>query len=140
MNNSLHHMIMADHMLFQKDLLGRIRNTGLTSGQPKVLEYLLSHDGSVQKELATACYIEPATLTSVLNGMEKKGLIQRKTESQNRRSLHVYLTPKGRTQAQEVNKAFASLEEKALQNFTGQEQKQLMDLLQKLPKRYFISY
>ena len=36
MNNSLHHMIMADHTLFQKDLLGRIRNTGLTSGQPKV--------------------------------------------------------------------------------------------------------
>ena len=49
MNNSLHHMIMADHTLFQKDLLGRIRNTGLTSGQPKVLEYLLSHDGSVQR-------------------------------------------------------------------------------------------
>lgn len=65
MNNSLHHMIMADHTLFQKDLLGRIRNTGLTSGQPKVLEYLLSHDGSVQKNwLQPAISSPPRSLPS----------------------------------------------------------------------------
>lgn len=57
---------MADHLLFQKSLLAGIKDVNLTPGQPKILDYLLSHDGAVQKEIAEACHIEPATITSVL--------------------------------------------------------------------------
>ena len=83
MKDSLHYLLMADHLLFQKFLLSGIKDTGLTLGQPKVLDYLHSHDGAMQKDIADACHIEPATLTSLLSGMEKKGLILRKNENGN---------------------------------------------------------
>ena len=48
MKDSLHYLLMADHLLFQKFLLSGIKDTGLTLGQPKVLDYLLSHGGAMQ--------------------------------------------------------------------------------------------
>ena len=69
--NTLHYYLMADHSLFHKALFASIKSTGLTSGQPKVLDYLADNDGAVQKDIAAGCCIEPATLTNLLNGMEK---------------------------------------------------------------------
>ena len=52
MKESLHYLLMANQMLVQRQLLDRLKNTGLTIGQPKVLDYLTDHDGSSQKEIA----------------------------------------------------------------------------------------
>ena len=78
MEDSLHYLIMANRMLVQRGLLERLKNTGLTIGQPKVLDYLKDHDGSSQKEIARNCFLEAGSLTSILNRMEEKGLINRK--------------------------------------------------------------
>ena len=59
MKESIHYLVMANYLQFQKSLISNINNPELTSGQPKILEYLLFHDGAVQKEIAEACYIEP---------------------------------------------------------------------------------
>lgn len=99
MKESLHYLLMSDHFLFQKSLAASVRDTGLTPGQPKILDYLINHDGAIQREIAVSCHIEPASLTAILNGMENKGYIERKTDSGNRRSYHVYLTPLGRKYA-----------------------------------------
>ena len=129
MNTSLHYLLMANHLLFQKALLVGMKDTELTSGQPKVLDYLLYHDGAVQKEIAEACHIEPATMTSVLLGMEQKGLIVRKNQNGNRRSLYVYLTDKGKTMADQVFLNFERIEECAFQGMNEAEQEQLLKLL-----------
>ena len=39
MDESLHYLIMANQMLVQKALMERIKDTGLTIGQPKILDY-----------------------------------------------------------------------------------------------------
>ena len=65
MEESLHYLLMTDYLLFQKAFLAGVKETNLTPGQPKILDYLLYHDGVVQKEIASACHIEPATMTSV---------------------------------------------------------------------------
>lgn len=36
MKESLHYLLMANQMLVQRQLLDRLKNTGLTYGQPKV--------------------------------------------------------------------------------------------------------
>ncbi len=129
MNESLHHLLMTDHLLFQKALLAGIRETGLTLGQPKVLDYLLTHDGAIQREIAEACHIEPATITSLLAGMEKKGLIVRQNQQGNRRSLFVYLTENGKKMAMEVDRAFQCIEKQALTGFDQEEAAALADFL-----------
>ena len=79
MQETFHYLLMSDHLMIQKALISSVKDTGLTSGQPKVLDYLLRHDGAIQKEIAIFCHIEPASLTAILNGMENKGYIKRKT-------------------------------------------------------------
>ena len=73
---TFHYMVMANHAIYNRMLMEILEETGLTAGQPKVLDYLGYHDGASQKEIAAHCYIEAATLTSVLNGMEAKALIE----------------------------------------------------------------
>lgn len=125
MKESLHYLLMTNHLTFQKSLMAVIRDTELTSGQPKVLDYLKYHDGAVQKEIAAACHIEPATITSVLLRMENKGLIIRKNLNGNRRSLYVYLTDKGRELAQRIEAEFDIIEKKALNGFSAEEKEML---------------
>lgn len=92
MDESFHYLTMANQMLIQKKLLEKIKNTHLTLGQPKVLDYLKEHDGASQKEIAAGCVIEAGSLTSILNRMEEKGLIERRMLNGNRRTFHIFMT------------------------------------------------
>lgn len=132
MKESLHYLLMANHSMFQKILLDNIKDTGLTLGQPKVLDYLKDHDGVIQKDIAAACHIEPASLTSILNGMEKKELIIRKICNGNRRSFHIFLTRKGKEQASRIESEFEKIEQSALNEFTKTEKDMLNDYLSKI--------
>lgn len=132
MEKSLHYLLMADHFIFQKMLFSEIKDTGLTIGQPKILDYLRDHDGTVQKDIAAACHIEQASLTSVLNGMEKKGLIERKMCSEDRRAFYVFLTEKGHELAGRIDSEFKDIEKTALKGFTCGEKKLLNDLLSRI--------
>ena len=70
MDRSFHYLLMATQSLFQRSVMAELNGSGLTAGQPKVLDYLGRHDGSVQKAIAAGCQIDPATLTGLLNRME----------------------------------------------------------------------
>ncbi len=132
MRETLHYLLMASHLSFQKILMFKIKNTGLTLGQPKVLDYLREHDGAFQKEIAVVCNIEPATLTSVLLGMENKNLITRKMGEGNRRNLYVYLTDKGMMLANRVKSEFDLIEEQALAGFSDCEKEMLNTFLTRI--------
>lgn len=129
MEDTIHYLLMANHFMIQKILFINVKDTELTLGQPKVLDYLKNHDGAVQKDIALSCHIEPASLTSILNGMEKKELIIRKMCKGNRRSLYVFLTAKGKEQANLIKKEFNKIEECALKDFTTDERKAFNDYL-----------
>lgn len=132
MKESLHYLLMSDHFLFQKALVSSVKDTGLTPGQPKILDYLIHHDGAIQKEIAVSCHIEPASLTAILNGMENKGYIERRTDDGNRRSYHVYLTPLGKKYADRLSQEFAHIEAKALEDFSDSDARLLQDLLSRV--------
>lgn len=132
MENTFHYLIMTAHLQFYKSLFYNIKDTGLTLGQPKVLEYLFYHDGAVQKQIAVACCIEPATITSVLAGMENKGLIIRKKLNGNRRNLYVYLTDKGRELAGRICLEFETIEKDAFERLNPEEIETVIRLLSKI--------
>ena len=134
MKESIHYLVMANYLQFQQSLISNINNPELTSGQPKILEYLLFHDGAVQKEIAEACYIEPATLTSVLLGMENKELVIRKNKEGNRRNLYVYLTDKGKNLANQIVEQFEQIEKRALSGLSGQDIESLNRMLAEICK------
>ena len=45
MNQSFHNLLFVSQSLFNKRLYAALQGTGLSSGQPKVLEYLNRNDG-----------------------------------------------------------------------------------------------
>lgn len=137
MKETLHYLLMSNHFMFQKILFSNVKDTGLTLGQPKILDYLKNHDGAVQKDIASACHIEQASLTAVLNGMEKKGLIIRKMCHGNRRSLYVYSTEKGKELIDRVENEFKKIEENALNGFTENEKDMFNDYLSRIYKNIY---
>ena len=116
MKESLHYLLMANHFMIQKALVTSVKDTGLTSGQPKVLDYLKNHNGAVQKDIAAGCHIEPASLTAILNGMETKGLIERRLCPDNHR----------------LENEFDTIESYALQNFSEADKEQLIEYLSRI--------
>lgn len=132
MSDSFHYLVMAQHSLFQKELLSMLRDTGLSIGQPKVLDFLLDHDGASQKDIAKGCHIEPGTLTTLLNRMEDSGLVERRMLQGNRRSFFVFLTDHGRAMAERVADAFSALEDLAFQGFSEHERNTFISLFQRI--------
>lgn len=132
MHNSLHYLLMVNQATIQKRLFNSLKDTELSLGQPKILDYLKENNGAAQRSIAAACHIEPASLTSVLNGMEKKELIKRKTKDGNRRSLYVFLTDKGKALQKRVDYEFYNLEMQALNGFDEQEKAYIIHALKKI--------
>ena len=132
MNLSYHYMLMANHVILQKKLFLSLKDTGLTLGQPKVLDFLQEKDGAAQKEIAAACHIEPASLTTILNGMEEKGLIQRKSLNGNRRSWHIFLTDRGKEMTEAIGMGFEELEAQALSGISREERASFLKTFEKI--------
>lgn len=132
MNLSYHYMLMVNHVILQKKLFLSLKDTGLTLGQPKVLDFLREKDGAAQKEIAAACHIEPASLTTILNGMEEKGMIQRKNMNGNRRSWHIFLTDRGKEMVEAIDKGFEELEVQAFSGISGEERENFLKTFEKI--------
>lgn len=96
------------------------------------MDYLKEHDGANQKEIARGCHIEPATLTSVLNRMEEKKIIERRMLHGNRRSLYVFLTDLGKELVLSVETAFLQIEEEAFQGVSEGEKEQFMKIFSRI--------
>ena len=128
MDDSFHYLSMINHMTVQKKLMEQLADTGLTLGQPKVLDNLKDHDGASQKEIAAGCLIEAGSLTSILNRMEEKDLIERKMLNGNRRTFHIFMTESGKKNQKLVEEAFKKIEKTALNGISEEEQKLFMDI------------
>ena len=129
---SFHYLSMAVHSMIQKNFMEQVKPSGLTSGQPKVLDYLRDHNGANQREIAAACHIEPGSLTSVLNRMEEKGLIERRMLDGNRRTFYIFMTDEGSRLKDLVEDNFASIEKKAFRNISSEEQASFMETFSKI--------
>ena len=134
MDNSLHYLIMANQMLVQRALLDKLKDTGLTIGQPKILDYLKDHNGSSQKDIAKACFLEAGSLTTILNHMEEKGLITRQILNGDRRTYHIFMTEEGKKKKQLIDSIFTDIENNALTDITKEELEMFMNVCQKIYK------
>lgn len=74
----------------------------LTAEMLQVLRYLWAHDGVNQQEIANAVNKDKATLTSMLDNLVRRGLVERQEDSQDRRSKRIRLTGKGWALEQQI--------------------------------------
>ena len=114
-----------------RDLGGR----RLTSSQFGVLEALLHLGPLCQGDLAGKLLRSGASTTSVVEGLEKRGLVIRQRTEEDKRFVRVALTGKGRKLVQEIFPAHAQRAARLFRVLTSDEQEQLRRLCRKLGTR-----
>ncbi len=64
---------------------------------PAMLSLILCHsEPQRMSDIATECHMSAAGATVLIDSLEKKGLVERKHDEQDRRQVQVSLTPEGR--------------------------------------------
>ncbi|MFM2043904.1 MAG: hypothetical protein RLY86_2480 [Pseudomonadota bacterium] len=110
---TLGHMLRKAHRAYVRALQNRISAHGVSMGQWFFLRALWEEDGLTQRELSQRVgMMEPTTVTA-LNGMERRGLVQRVRNPQDRRKVNIYLTPRGRELRDVLLPTAAEVEEQA---------------------------
>lgn len=100
------------------------RRYGLTGPQLVVLNEIATHDLRTVTELARSISLSQATTTDILNRLEKKGFIERRRSTNDRRRVEIRVTPNCR---EILSQAPPPLQETFVDRYTNlQEWEQLM--------------
>lgn len=109
------------------------RRFDLTEAQFNVLLLLKYNPKHVtQTDLGKRLVVTRASVTSVLDKLEAKGLVQRKNVPNNRRSYHVVLTAKGRALIEDVEPLYRQTIHKALNGLKKEDCRRLIALLERV--------
>jgi DNA-binding MarR family transcriptional regulator len=94
--NSIGYLTRITFRSFSRNLERRTLEFGVSAGQWPFLRALWNEEGMTQRELSRRVAMREPTTVTALNGMEKAGLIKRVPSKEDRRKVHIFLTPKGR--------------------------------------------
>jgi MarR family 2-MHQ and catechol resistance regulon transcriptional repressor len=106
----------------------------LTTSQFGVLEALFHLGPLFQGELAQKLLRCTGSITSVVEGLEKKGMVERRRESHDKRYVRVSLTQKGKKAIEQVFPKHAHSMVQLFGSLTREEQGELRRLCAKLGK------
>ncbi|MGX9225480.1 MarR family winged helix-turn-helix transcriptional regulator [Streptomyces albus] len=105
---------------------------GLSHEQSVTLVYLVQNPGAIQRDIARMSRTSAASVSSLLQGLERRGLVERRTEPGNERSKRVYATPAGSELVAGFDTAMTAVEETILAPLDQAERDTLRTLLSKI--------
>lgn len=105
---------------------------GLELRQFGLLRLLANSDGHSQRELGETLRIPPNRMVALVDDLERKGLIERRTHPDDRRAYAVTLTEKGSATLGRAFEAAFAVEAGTCAPLDGAERTQLLGLLRKL--------
>jgi DNA-binding MarR family transcriptional regulator len=86
------------------------RLTDMAGTEGHLLTYLVPYGPCTVSELVRVFGSKHSTMTSLLDRLEKRGLVERKDNPEDKRSFLIALTPKGRKAASRVNALVEEIE------------------------------
>ncbi|HEX40858.1 MAG TPA: MarR family transcriptional regulator [Phycisphaerales bacterium] len=112
------------------------RPFGLTDVQFNVMMLLAYQSGDEgglsQAEIGEMMLVNPANITTLVDRMERAGLVTRRTAANDRRRNIIALTPRGRTLLGEVEPLYAQEVERIMAALKASEQQCLVAMLEKV--------
>ncbi|MBR4014836.1 MAG: MarR family transcriptional regulator [Anaerotignum sp.] len=117
---------------YHQHIVKIVQEIGLTKGQPLALLFLDSRESMTQRELCDCLKIKPASMTDILQRMEKNGLILRKRGEKDLRTMRVSITEKGREKAKEFLQREAALDDVFFRGFTPEEKEGFLGCFAKM--------
>lgn len=110
----------------------KVAEFGVTSAQALVLLFLLEADHVTSKYLGSRVEFDSATLTGLLDRLEKGGLVDRRNNPDDRRAILICLTDQGRFTANQIQGMVATENQAFLSGLTMEEGLILRSLLKRL--------
>ena len=123
----------AQHEVFQTFSSG-LAQFNITPGQYGVLSCLWQNGPSTPKEIAQTLRLENSTISGVLDRMQKRGLIDRVVDPNDRRSVQVVPTEEGSGLRDDVLRVIDDLKVDILSGFTPEQQSDLLNCLRQIGK------
>ena len=128
---ALRELVLA-YQGFERYSAPHIKALGLTTTQFDVIATLGNQPPMTCKELGEKTLVTKGTLTGVLERLEVKGILERKTNPEDARSQIIGLTPKGQAIFQKVFPEHLTHLRKAFGKLSDDEMLQLQNSLKKL--------
>ena len=111
----------AQHTVFQY-LSQRLAPYDITPSQYGILNCLWINDGTcLPRQIAELLCLETSTVSGILDRMQKKDLIDRVINPENRREILVMITPKGEALKAPVLEIIDEVNEEVLKDFSPKE-------------------
>ncbi|RFS20190.1 MarR family transcriptional regulator [Chitinophaga silvatica] len=117
----------------RQNLQVKIREHGvdITFELLEILGFLFRKDGVNQQEIADVIVKDKSSMTYLIDNLEKRGMVERIEDQNDRRSKLIYLTEKGKMLEKELSPWISEMYEKAT---TGLEQTNLQIALAQIQK------
>lgn len=128
-DESVGYQLRLTNRLMARYLQQKIVPHGVTSGMWYFLRALWREDGLTQRELSQIVgTMEPTTLTAI-KSMEKKGLVRRVTNKEDRRKKHIFLTEEGRRLRDELIPLAREVVDESVEGFSDRERTAFLEYL-----------
>lgn len=106
---------------------------GISEGRFRVLGHLLDREGpATHSELAAASGVTKATVTGLVDGLERDGMVRRGECPRDRRVSYIEMTPKGSRTLRKILPGHLGRLSELVSAISKPEQRTLQKLLQKL--------
>ncbi|BBO73167.1 MarR family transcriptional regulator [Desulfosarcina widdelii] len=110
----------------------KVKHLNVTASQAMVLNFLGEEDRLLANSLRQKLQITSATMTGILDRLEKLELIERQPHPDDRRAILVCLTDRGRQCATEINSIMVQANEEFLSGFNPEESGCLHQMLERI--------
>jgi DNA-binding MarR family transcriptional regulator len=132
MRNSLSYLLARICRAHRQNAYAKLAEIDLHVGQDMFLLQLWCGDGIPQSELARRAGVQPATVTTMAQRMERSGLVVRQKDESDSRVTLVYLTQAGWQLRHDVAQVWQEIEAQLAAGLTREEKETLRRLLHKV--------
>ena len=120
------------YLLMNRHIDDVLKHYGLARSQFQVLYFTNKAQSLTQKELLEVMQIEPATLTVIIDGLVKKGLLERTENIKDKRSKLLRLTQQGEQLRKRIPSLHEIIERRMFQSISENEKKQAIKLINQI--------
>jgi DNA-binding MarR family transcriptional regulator len=113
----------------------RMAAFGLRPVDFSVLSVTMHNPGVTSRQICGAIGILSPNLVRIIQSLDERGLISRKTDENDKRAIGLYLTAAGKKLMREAEKSASELEDEASAALSTHERAQLISMLQRVYRR-----
>ena len=115
----------------------QLQQYNITRAEAPILLTLYSGDGVTQEYISKCYHLNEATVTRTVKRMENKGIVERKSDSEDKRKKLLFITDDGRKIAEELIRIQDEFENELFSSFSDDELDAFKKLTDKLLENFY---